>query len=165
MCRNEKEYFWSVLSQVAEVCLEHYLFVSNSLVVLSGKKQAISLLELEKAFTHMFKALENAKKSDLEGFRKNVDRFAGHIERMLLDMYKFSFRFVIEELQKEAYLCDNLKLLVEARKILMKVRNLEVENIGASLSSEGEHSVLKKKAVLKEYKKALKELFALAGYD
>lgn len=161
---NEKEYLWNSLLQIAEVFSEHYPFVSNVLIVLSGKKQAAPLIELEKAFTHIFKAIESTKENNTTEFLSNIDRFAGHIERMLLDMYKLCFSWIVSELDKRVSLCGDLKKLVDAKKILMQLRNFEMENIGASLSADNEKTVLKKKEVLKRYKEGLEKLLSLTEY-
>jgi len=152
------------LKKCSDLFFEHYGFVYNIIISRFQKKPVGPLLEIEKAFSHLFNGMKAIEENNPALFEENIRKMVGHIERMLLDMYKYCFQAVIKDLEKKVSSCEDFSLIERAKGEFLKIRDLEIDNIGASLSSTEEEIVMKKEKVLEEYKKVLKSLLYEIGY-
>ena len=148
---NEYEEILKVLKVCSNLFFEHYGYVYNVIISYSQKKPVGPLLEIEKAFAHLMQSVIDFEKGNRKRGERNLDRFRGHIERMLLDMYKIAFLLLIEEAKSFARNCKNVRATIEIEKLYKESRDFEMENIGSTI---GDSSPLKEK-ILKNYKKNL----------
>ena len=155
-----KRELFNTLEECSALFFEHYIYPYNIVISLKGEKPIEPLLEIEKAVAHLMQSLKDVKDVKLQerAFR-NLKRFEGHIERMLLDLYKLAFLTIIEELEKvisstlcidsERESCKKVKILLEIKDFFKKARDYEMNNLGAS-AQDG------KREILNNYKEMLK---------
>jgi len=139
------------LKKCSDLFFEHYGFVYNVIISRFQKKPVGPLLEIEKAFSHLMQSVRDFDSGNIERGERNLDRFRGHIERMLLDMYKIAFLLMIEKANTIERNCGRVKLVLKIEKLYKDSRDFEINNIGSTV---GDSSQVKEE-ILNKYKENL----------
>ncbi|WP_456435102.1 hypothetical protein [Thermovibrio ammonificans] len=162
MSKDYSQELLDTLREISELFFEHYSSPYNAIIAFTNEKPVKPLIELEAAFVHLVSAVKALSQVDnseeaLERFENNLKRFKGHVERMLLDLYKLAYIEIIsllkrrlEELKGDLYekeFVGYLELLDTAVSRFYSVRQREINTVGIS---KGE--------VLNLYRKGLDEL-------
>ena len=145
------------LKKCSDLFFEHYGFVYNIIISRFQKKPVGPLLEIEKAFSHLMQSIRDFNSGDTEKGERNLDRFRGHIERMLLDMYKIAFLLMIEKANTIRKTCSKVKLVLKIEKLYKDSRDFEINNIGSTVGD----SFQVKERILNKYRENLAKAEAL----
>lgn len=158
MSKNFVENLLSNLETVSKLYREHYGFVYNIIISYFQQKPIEPLLEIEKAFSHLMQSVIDIKDNNSLRAERNLDRFRGHVERMLLDMYKLAFRFFHERAKEIGENCNKHKLMHEIDSLYKKARDFELQHIGATIGDDTKEKILRNyKDLLSEAEKIIQE--------
>ena len=159
---SQKETFknelFQCLEETSELYINHYAYAYNILISYFFEKPIKPLIEIEAAFSHLASAILDFKKGNKEASLQNLKRFKGHIERLLLDLYKLCFlklhELINRNINNVEQLPDNTLLLLNLECTIScafkEARKAEIHKIGDD-----------KKEVLEIYKTNLEKVINL----